>query len=149
MSPPPRPVLELERVYDASPEAIYAAWLDPDALRVWMCPDGVLEAVAELDPREGGRFTITMRMADGEVVHTGEYRELRPPERLVFTWSSENTNHEPTLVTVALERMGPRRTRLRLVHEALPDADAERKHRGGWTGILEKLGPWLEAHGTP
>jgi uncharacterized protein YndB with AHSA1/START domain len=79
----------------------------------------------------------------GDTEHSGEYRELRRPERLAFTWISEHTLGRETLVTVALRAVGEE-TELTLTHERLPDDEARRKHERGWTGIVEKLAAHLD-----
>jgi uncharacterized protein YndB with AHSA1/START domain len=135
-SPPP---LRLVRVLPARPEEVFEAWTDPHSLAQWMSPGAVRETLAELDVRVGGRFRIVMRTDAYEVVHTGQYREVTPPRRLVFTWVSSNTRDRETLVTVELSPHGSDATELVLTQEALPDVEAFDAHRGGWARILEKL----------
>lgn len=132
------PVLRIVRRLPASPEEVFDAWIDVDSLREWMCPGTSHVSAAEVDPRVGGRFRIVMRNEAGDTAHSGEYRELRRPERLAFTWISEHTLDRETLVTVELRAVGEE-TELTLTHERLPDDDARRKHERGWTGIVEKL----------
>ena len=139
MSKPKGPVLRVVRRLPASPEEVFDAWLDADSLREWMCPGTIQVSVVEVDPRVGGRFRIVM----GSTEHTGEYRELRRPDRLAFTWISEHTLDRETLVTVELRAIG-RETELTLTHEQLPDDEARLKHERGWTGIVEKLAAHLE-----
>ncbi len=83
-----------------------------------------------------------MRGAQGDVEHTGQYREIRRPERLVFTWISSHTAGRETLVTIELRAQG-RNTELTLTHEGLPDDEAQRRHQAGWTSIVEKLAALL------
>jgi uncharacterized protein YndB with AHSA1/START domain len=109
-----------------------------------MCPGTTSLVGVKLDVRVGGSFRIVMRNETDEVVHTGEYREIRPPERLVFTWQSSMTANEETLVTVELFPRGEG-TELVLTHERLPDELSARKHDGGWQSIVEKLGMYLGA----
>ena len=71
--------------------------------------------------------------------HHGEYLEIVPPERLVFTWISESTHWEPTIVTLELRDLGDK-TEAILTHEGLPDEKNAADHRGGWEEILV----WLE-----
>ena len=131
-------VLRIVRRLPASPEEVFDAWLDADSLREWMCPGANHVSAVEVDPRVGGRFRIVMSDDTGDTEHTGEYRELRRPERLVFTWISKNTLDRETLVTVELRPIG-QETELTLTHERLPDDEARRKHERGWTAIVEKL----------
>lgn len=122
----------------ASPEAVFAAWTDPESLRVWMCPMDVEEARAELDVRVGGRFRIDMIAGDEVYRHTGEYVEVDPPRRLAFTWTSPATNERPSRVTVQLEPTETG-TEVVLTHERLPDRRSAERHEAGWASILDKL----------
>lgn len=137
-APDDRPdTLVVRRVLPVPREAVFAAWLDPVSLARWMCPGDVASAAAELDPRVGGRFRITMRRERGGVEHSGEYLVIEPPSRLSFTWISVNTDLHPTIVTVDLRDTGAG-TELTLAHQRLPAAQVE-PHRRGWTDIVRKL----------
>jgi len=138
MSRTDAPRLVLERILPAPPADVFRAWTDPESLRVFMCPGTVTSALVEADPKVGGRFRIVMRDLEGDRDHTGEYRVVDPPHRLVFTWHSPVTGPGGSLVTVELSPHVDG-TRLVLTHEQLPSDDLVRRHRGGWTTILEKL----------
>jgi len=73
-----------------------------------------------------------MKSPSGDVVHTGQYLAIERPRRLVFTWVSTRVRGLTTQVTLELEPDGAGATRLTLVHEALPDAEALRAHQEGW-----------------
>ncbi len=136
---PASPAVRIERVIAASPDRVYAAWVDPERLAQWMSPVG--HAVAEVEPWVGGRLRVTM-IGDGvRIEHRGEYREVMPDRRLVFTWQSPYTGPEPSVVTVQLEASGEG-TVLTLVHERLP-ADQVESHGKGWGPMLERLADLL------
>jgi uncharacterized protein YndB with AHSA1/START domain len=138
----PGPPLVVRRTLPAPPERVFAAWLRPESMARWLSP--FADAEATVDPRVGGAFRVVMRGMGQEIEHTGEYREIDPPRRLVFTWVSPYTGSTPSLVTVELEPVAPGdRTELTLTHEHLP-ADQVEDHRGGWERILGHL----EAHLT-
>jgi uncharacterized protein YndB with AHSA1/START domain len=128
----------IERVLPATPADVFRAWTDPESLSVFMCPGTITSATVEADVRVGGRFRIVMHDGDADVVHTGEYRVVEPPARLVFTWHSPVTGPGGSLVTIALAPDAGG-TRLVLTHEQLPSEDIAGRHRRGWTSILEKL----------
>jgi uncharacterized protein YndB with AHSA1/START domain len=136
-SDPTRPVARLVRHLHATPEQVFDAWLDADGLKQWMCPSGGTVSLAEIDPRHGGRFRVVMSVDGEDHDHTGEYRELRRPDRLVFSWVSPATKGE-SLVTVDLQRSNGQ-TELILTHELLPDDATTAKHVAGWGEILERL----------
>jgi uncharacterized protein YndB with AHSA1/START domain len=70
---------------------------------------------------------------------SGEYLEIEPPHRLVFTWSSKGRLLvENSVVTVELAALGGR-TELTLTHDLDPDSDEGRAHARGWEGALTNL----------
>src|SRR5215204_3129260 len=81
----------ITRIFDAPREIVWRAWIDPDEAAVWWHPRGIRtprESV-RIDARVGGSYAYTMIAPDGaEYPTAGEYREVTPPESLVFTWGS-------------------------------------------------------------
>jgi uncharacterized protein YndB with AHSA1/START domain len=135
--------LRLTRIVAAPRDAVFRAWTDPEALRRWWVPvEGMSMPAVEVDLRPGGRYRLTMRNAKGEEFHlTGVYREVRPPERLVYTWRWEGTEYDAegeTLVTVEFVATDAG-TELRLTHEQFPDVAARDRHDVGWRGVLDRL----------
>lgn len=130
--------LVVRKIIQASCGEVFAAWIDPESIRDWMCPGDIVTAEAQLDPRVGGSYRIVMKSPTHEVDHAGEYLVVEPPSKLVFTWVSNNTCNQPTLVTVELFERG-NACELVLTHERLPDADAVRRHKTGWGQIVDRL----------
>jgi uncharacterized protein YndB with AHSA1/START domain len=137
--------LVIRRVLPATREEVFAAWTDPESIRDWMCPGEIVSAEAELDLRVGGAYRIVMKgqTREYEVEHTGEYRVVDSPSKLVFTWISKGTEYRPTLVTVELLDRGDQ-CELILTHERFPTADAMKRHRGGWSQIAARLAEYLQ-----
>jgi uncharacterized protein YndB with AHSA1/START domain len=136
-------VLVVRRVVAVPREEVFGAWLDPASLREWMRPGDVDRATAEVDPRVGGKFRIVMHHSGRDNAHWGEYLAIEPPSRLSFTWISEHTDLQPTVVTIDfLEKDGG--TEVILTHRRLPPKRVD-AHRGGWSSILEKLEEALAA----
>ena len=76
----------LTRIFDAPRALVWNAWTDPKMMAQWFGPRGFTTPVCELDVRAGGSLRIVMRAPDGnEYPMKGEFREVTPPERLVFT----------------------------------------------------------------
>src|SRR5262249_18609177 len=104
----------------------------------WLCPAGGQGAFVAADVRGGGGFRIDMRFGTVVSTHTGVYREIRPREKLVFTWISEPTHEQETVVTVELFARG-QQTELVLTHEGFPSAASARDHNQGWQSVLSRL----------
>jgi uncharacterized protein YndB with AHSA1/START domain len=138
--------LVVERLVPASVEDVFAAWTTPERMAEWLSPVGHAEAEADL--RVGGTFRVVMADERSRIEHSGEYLELHPPSRLVFTWVSQYTGPEPSVVTVELHPH-EEGTRLVLTHDRLP-AEVLESHRGGWAAMLDRLAEILGGkEGTP
>ncbi len=137
-------LVRVRRVIKAPREAIFAAWTDPTSMRHWLAPRTLTVSKVEADVRVGGAFSVVMHMDGQDLPHRGIYREVKPPERLSFTWISSGTQERETLVTIVLAEH-PDGTELVLTHELLPTADAVTRHGNGWTSIVEKLAAQLSA----
>lgn len=145
--------LRLERTYDASAEEVFDAWTNPEVLRRWWAADPTWRTpVADVDLRVGGAYRLSMEDPDAGTVHTvrGEYREVRPPERLVYSWCWEEgggrTGHVST-VTVDFVEEGERTTVV-VEHSGLESPESREQHGHGWRGCLETLGTRIFA-GAP
>ena len=137
--------LIIKRTFDAPRVKVFEAWTKPELLKQWFAPDeAFVVPIATLDLRLGGVYRIGMKPQDREALHiaTGVYREIKPPEKLVFTWSWEGEEPMDTLVTVEFRDLG-KVTEVMLKHEYFPDAQTRDKHSEGWTGCLELLGKML------
>jgi uncharacterized protein YndB with AHSA1/START domain len=147
--------LRLTRVFDAPRDMVFKAWTDPSQFRQWFgaaaCDGSSLQS-AKLDARIDGRYRLQVRRADGEYFTTvGTYREVKPPERLVFTWQFEKDGSgeaegevEPPEMLVTLEfRALGKQTELILTHERFATADSRDRHEQGWTRCLAELGKFV------
>ncbi len=133
--------LRITRTFAAPRDRVFQAWTDPEKLKQWWGPPGYVTLVAEVDLRVGGHYRFGMKkIPDGEIFYlSGSYREVRPPERLVYTWRWENEPHgTETLVAVEFRGLGAS-TEVVLSHEMFPTRDARDQHDMGWTGCLERL----------
>lgn len=132
------PVLTIVRHFEAAPERVFDAWLDPARAGKFLfaTPDGEMVRV-EIDAREGGQFRFTDRRDGTDVDHLGSYQVIDRPRRLVFTFSVPM--YDPTVTRVTIEiRPDGGGCELTLTHEGvLPDW---REQTGrGWTMILQAL----------
>ena len=130
----------VRREIAAAAEVLFDAWLDPESLASWFRPANTRETRAEADPRVGGSFRIVMiDDEDSSTVHTGTYREIDRPHRLVFTWSSASTGFRDTIVTVTFEASSNSSTVVEINQVGLPDKDEQMWHYEGWSDILRQL----------
>ncbi len=129
----------VRREIAASAEELFDAWLDADSLGVWLRPGGIRETRAETDPREGGTFRIVMVADESSIVHSGTYREIDRPRRLVFTWSSPATRFRDSVVTVTFQPSSSGSTVVEIHQVGLPDEEAQASHTAGWSGALTEL----------
>ncbi|MBI3127029.1 MAG: SRPBCC domain-containing protein [Candidatus Tectomicrobia bacterium] len=138
--------LRLTRTFEAPREKVFRAWTDPEALKRWWGPADFDCIEAQSDPRPGGRYRITVREREKGEVYTvlGEYREVEPPARLVYTWrwGHWDAAAEESLVTVEFHARGAS-TELTLVHERFPDEGTRDQHSQGWASTLGCLAEYL------
>ena len=140
-----KPSLSLSRHYPASPEKVWRAWTDAEAVKKWWGPGpGEPVSLAELDVRAGGRFRIVFGGADGKMHEcAGVYQEVVPNRKLVFTWTWPNTTPErESLVTIVFRASG-KGTDTDFKHEQLFDEKVRDDHQRGWTSVLDKLAEFL------
>ena len=72
----------VRRTIAASAEDLFDAWLDPEALAIWMRPgSGIHSTQAKVEPRVGGRFEINMHAESGVIPHSGVYRVIDRPRK--------------------------------------------------------------------
>ena len=140
-----KPSLSLSRHYPVSPEKVWRAWTDPEAVKKWWGPGpGEPVSAAELDVRVGGRFRIVFGGPDGKMHEcAGVYREVVPSRKLVFTWSWPRTTPERESVVTIVFRASGKGTDLDFKHEQLFDEKVRDDHKRGWTGTLDKLAEFL------
>jgi uncharacterized protein YndB with AHSA1/START domain len=135
--------MSVSRVIPATPEEVFAAFTVRGEIEKWHVPGpDFTVCIAEVDLRVGGRYRIGMQPPDREVPHTfyGVYREISPPDRLVYTstWEPPDRDTGETLVTIELEATG-NSTQVSVTHDFLPDQQSADDHTRGWSGTLESL----------
>jgi uncharacterized protein YndB with AHSA1/START domain len=140
--------LRIERSYSSSPERVrvFEALTNADKLQRWFAPAPMEIPLAEVDLRVGGKYTIVMQ-GDKRHTMTREFKEISPPERLVYTWlwtqsTPADTEHQSlereSLVTWELRPDG-QGTLLILTHEQLSDPESTATHEQGWNACLDRL----------
>jgi len=129
--------IRVRRGFGASAERVFDAWLDPSVAGHWLFATATRPMThVEIDARVAGSFRFAERSEGRLTQHTGEYLEIVPHRRLVFTLAVGNQ-----LLTRVTVKITPARTgcELTLTHAGLsPDRAGETEAR--WTGMLYGLG---------
>lgn len=148
----------IERTFNAPIEFIWQLWTEPKQFQKWYGPQGFTVPVASMDLRVGGKRLICMASPDGNMKMwtTGEYTEIVPNERLVYTESMADEqgnvlspsamgmpegHPETTEVTVQLEDLGGR-TKMVMTHAGVP---ADSPGAGGWGQAFDKLAAYVDS----
>lgn len=153
MMPTTEHVLRLERTFSASRERVFAAWTDPELMRIWSAPAELRIGEADTDLRVGGRFHAEMIHQESGERHVvvGRYLEIDRPSRLRFTHGWLHEGEEPedvdpraTIVTVELlEKEGG--TRMILTQRGFPSQASRDGHGEGWESAFDKLADLLSS----
>jgi uncharacterized protein YndB with AHSA1/START domain len=140
--------LQIRRTFSAPQQNVFEAWTDTEKLTRWLCRPTEQHAtrILESDVRAGGRLRLEETTPDGErKILVVIYREVTPPDRLVFTWQWENDpDFGETLVTVEFYARG-NSTEIVLTHERFPDKERRDQHAWGWEGCFHRLEGVLQA----
>lgn len=149
-----RQSLHLRRIFHAPRELVWRAWTQPEMMLAWYGPPEFPAVQAEQDLRPGGAWRACLRSATEDRVlwHGGVFREVVPPERLVFSFKWESDDHEDgtpvnTLITVILAELPGGRTQLDFTQQGLKSEQSLTGHRHGWTTSFDRLDQWLPTHG--
>ena len=138
--------LEISRLIKAPRDRVYAAWTEPAQLKQWFGPENVQTCDLIADARVGGTFRWDLINSEGEkMTILGEYRELQPGKKIVFTWQwedDEDWKNNVSVVTVELDDADGG-TEVRLIHEQLPNEQSRDGHTQGWNSVLDKLERFL------
>ena len=138
--------VNLHRVLTTSPEKLYRAFVEADALAKWLPPDGFLCTVHSLEAKVGGTFRMSFRNFTTGNSHTfgGEYLELVPGERLRYTdrFDDPNLPGEMT-VTVTLKKVSCG-TELAIEQAGIPDLIPVEACYLGWQDSLRNLAKVVE-----
>jgi uncharacterized protein YndB with AHSA1/START domain len=134
-------ILTVTRDFDARPEPVFDAWLDPAKAGKFLfaTPNGEMVKV-EIDARVGGRALIVERRTAGDAHHRLKFEVIDRPNRLAFLFAADPAEEgEWTRVTIDIAAKGTGST-VTLTHEMDPQwAAYEEQTRHGWTMILDSL----------
>lgn len=139
--------VHLHRVLRTTPDRLYRAFLDADAMVKWLPPNGFTGKVHHLDPRVGGTYKMSFTNFTSGTSHSfgGEYLELLRHERLRWTDRFDDPNLPGQMtVTVNLKKV-PVGVEVTIVQEGIPDAIPAEACVLGWQESLTLLAKLVEA----
>jgi uncharacterized protein YndB with AHSA1/START domain len=143
----PTNTIRLHRVLRATPEQIYRAFLDADAMAKWLPPNGFTGKVHHLDAKVGGTFKMSFTNFTTGDSHSfgGEYLELTPHERIRHTDKFDDPNLPGEMrVTITLKKVSVG-TELNIVQEGVPEVIPPEACYLGWQESLALLAKLVEA----
>ena len=139
--------VRFQRVLRTTPERLYRAFIDPDAMVKWLPPNGFTGKIPHMDPRVGGTYKMSFSNFTSGKSHSfgGDYLELVPNERLRWTdrFDDPNLPGEMT-VTVSLKKVAVG-TEMNITQEGIPDAIPAEACVLGWQESLTLLALLVEA----
>ena len=139
--------VKLHRALRATPDRVYRAFIDPEALVKWLPPHGFTGKVHQSEARVGGSYKMSFKNFTTGESHSfgGKYLELVPNERLRYTDKFDDPSlpgEMQTTVTIKQVSIG---VELNIVQENLPDAIPLEACYLGWQESLQLLTQFVEA----
>jgi uncharacterized protein YndB with AHSA1/START domain len=136
----------LHRVVATTPEKVYRAFLEGDALAKWLPPNGFTCTVHQLDAKAGGRFKMSFRNFTTGHSHSfsGEYLELAPHERIIYKDRFDDPNLPGEIQVTVTLKQGSCGTDLHIVQAGIPDIIPPQGCYLGWQESLRNLARLVE-----
>jgi len=138
--------VKLHRVFTASPEKVYRALTDADALASWMPPYGFIAKVHHLDLKVGGSYKMSFTNFTTGSTHSfgGEYIELKANEFLKYTDKFDDPNLPGEMITTVWLKKVQCGTDIKITQEGIPEMIPAEMCYLGWQDSLEKLKKLVE-----
>ena len=142
----PKGTVRLHRVLRTKPERVYRAFVDPDAMAKWLPPYGFTCKVHHMDPKVGGTFRMSFTNFTSGRGHSfgGEYRELVPSEKIVYTDKFDDANLPGEMLTTVTLKQVSCGTDLSVVQEGIPELIPVEMCYLGWQESLMQLAKLVE-----
>lgn len=128
--------LVINRVFPAPRQKVFDAFTKPEILAQWWGP----QASAAVDLQVGGHYRWGMKLPQGiDIAAVGEFLEIEPPVRLVYTFGWDGEDAPTEVVTMEFREQGPAETVVILTHSGFAAAEARDNHLQGWNDCLDRL----------
>lgn len=138
--------VKITKVLDVPIEKVWDAWTNPESLKQWKAPVGMTTPDANVNLSVGGSYYVCMKgghAGDKTLTVRGVYKEIKKPNRLVFTWKWDGQNEESE-VKVLLKKISDSQTELILIHSGFESLDSYKEHNIGWGSTFDKLEEFVE-----
>ena len=138
--------VRLHRVLRATPEKVYKAFIDPDAMCKWLPPHGFTGRMHAMDARVGGTYKMSFTNFSSGSSHSfgGKFVEMVPGVKLVYTDAFDDPNLPGTMQTTVLLKKVSCGTELNVTQEGIPEAIPVEMCYLGWQESLELLKQFIE-----
>ena len=138
--------IRLHRVLRATPERVYRAFVNPDAMAKWLPPHGFTGKVHEMDARVGGTYKMSFTNFSSGTKHSfgGKFLELVPSERLRYTDAFDDPNLPGEMRTTYTFTKVAVGTDVSIVQENIPAMIPPEACYLGWQESLELLAKLVE-----
>jgi uncharacterized protein YndB with AHSA1/START domain len=142
----PTNTVKLHRVLKSTPERVYRAFLDPDAMAKWLPPHGFTGKVHSIEPRVGGTYKMSFKNFTTGESHSfgGKYLELVPNERIRHTDRFDDANLPGEMVTTVTIKQVSVGVELNVLQEGIPEAIPAEACYLGWQESLTLLAQLVE-----
>jgi len=139
--------VRLHRVLRATPDRVYRAFIDPDAMAKWLPPNGFTGKVHQMDARVGGSYKMSFTNFNTGQAHSfgGRYLELVPAERLRYTDVFDDPNLKGEMITTVTLKKSLGGTDLSVTQEGIPEMIPADMCYLGWQESLVLLAKLVEA----
>jgi uncharacterized protein YndB with AHSA1/START domain len=133
--------IRLHRVLRATPERVYRAFIDPDAMAKWLPPNGFTGKVHEINAKVGGTYkmSFTNFSSGTKISFGGKYLELVPNERVRYTDAFDDPNLPGEMRTTVVLKKVSVGTEINVTQEGVPDAIPAEACYLGWQESLTQL----------
>jgi uncharacterized protein YndB with AHSA1/START domain len=137
--------LQLRRTFAAPRDRVFRAWTDAKQFALWFHPSADhTTIVSQMDLKVGGAYSLEMHHKSGNVHKlSGTYQQIKPPEKLVFTWRwATDPPGQESVVSLEFHDLG-NATEILLNHGQFPSVESREQHNHGWMGCFEQLQGYL------
>jgi len=142
----PNNSVTLHRVLKATPEKVYRAFTDPNAMSSWIPPYGFLCSVQQFEAKVGGTYKMSFTNFSTGNSHSfgGKFLEIKPNEYLRYTDKFDDPNLPGEMITTIWLNKNIAGTDLKITQEGIPEAIPAEMCYLGWQESLDKLTKLVE-----